>query len=303
MVTGANGFIGRHLIKRLHKVLDIRIVILSRKPAIGNKKDIIQVTISLEQLSQDVWATSGIEKFDLIFHLAAFIPKTSADANCLPEICRDNIVGTRALLESLSRAPDKIIFSSTVDVYSPTPEGVVLSELSPIKAVSLYGASKLFGEEMIRAYAIEQKCSYAILRYGHIFGPGEEAYAKLIPQTIRKLLKGASPVLYGDGSVLRDFLYVDDVIEATLRVAMSPCQVLDPVNIVRGKSTSIKNITETLIRIAESTREIKYLKENNSNYSLCFDNRLMCELLGEWDFVSLEEGLKREVEYSKKTEC
>ena len=100
---------------------------------------------------------------------------------------------------------------------------------------SLYAASKLFCEHLAGIVTKTGGTSYAISRYGHIFGAGEAAYRKLIPEAIRRLLAGVSPLLYGDGSAERDFLYVDDVVEATLRAAVAPVSELGPVNFVRGE--------------------------------------------------------------------
>lgn len=297
LVTGASGFIGTHLVERLSQESGLRLILLSRRAPQKVRSSDLWLSVSLHEVSPESWSSVGVKNIDLVFHLGAFIPKSSAEGDRVEDVFRDNLKGTKSLLESLPTPPERIIFSSTVDVYAEAPEGEVIRESSPVAPSNLYGASKLFCEQMIRTYAREHGCDYAILRYGHIFGPGEEAYKKLIPQTIRQLLLGDSPVLYGDGLAERDFLYVEDAIEATIRAAISSFKELGPTNIVSGESHSLRNIVSLLIKMAACDTEIKYLANLPRGRSLRFDNTLMRKFLGAWDFVDIAVGLEREVEY------
>jgi nucleoside-diphosphate-sugar epimerase len=301
LVTGATGFIGTHLVKYLCANPDLHLVLVSRKPQPYNEDGVTWVNSSLEELTPEHWKARGLKKIDLVFHLGAFIPKSSDTINSIEPIYQDNLIGTRNLLNSVSPLlPERIVFASTIDVYAPLAEGLVLTESSPLQPGSLYGASKLFCEQLVKTYAQQQGCGYTILRYGHIFGSGEEAYRKLIPQTIQRLLQGEAPVLYGDGSAERDFLYVEDAVTATVRAAASPIQNLGPVNIVRGSSSPIRNIVELLIKYTNFSGSIQYLADQSSGHSLRFDNHKMRETLGEWKLITLEDGLKREVDYFKE---
>lgn len=302
LVTGATGFIGQHLIQRLLGIPDIRLIVVSRKPNAQISGKILWITSPLDQLTPAIWQAKGIDKIELVFHLGAFVPKKKADeVNRMTEIYRDNLLGTRAMLESFPSPIERIIFSSTFEVYAtPLANNRDLDEFSVVEPSGLYGASKLFCESLIRAYAREHGSGYAILRYGHIFGPGEEAYHKLIPQTIRQLLQGKSPTLYGNGSAERDFLYIDDVIEATLRAAVDDKLEIGPLNIVRGVSKPIKDIVNLLIKITEFSGKIEFMLDKPVGYSLNFDNSKMRETLGSWPLVSLEEGLRREVEWFRR---
>lgn len=295
LVTGATGFIGRRLVERLSAGNDVRLLILTRRPDPLPWRGADIVKSPLHRLDGGVWRDSGVSRIDIVFHLGAFTPKSVSESDRVDEVYQDNLIGTRALLESLPSPPEKIIFASTLDVYAMPPVGV-LDETSPLGPVGLYGASKLFCEEMVRAFARREGCGCAVLRYGHIFGPGEEGYDKLIPRMIRRLLRNEAPVLYGDGSAERDYLFVDDAVEATIRSALSSGNALGPVNLVRGASVPIGDVARLLAGLTGFRGEIEYLRDRPAGYSLRFDNRLMRELLGEWDFVPLEEGLKLEVE-------
>lgn len=295
LVTGATGFIGRHLVNRLRQIQNIRLVLLSRKACIAPNPYEIWVRSSLAQLTPKIWQDNGINQFDVVFHLGAFTPKSASEANQEDPIFQDNIYGTRALLNSFPALPKRFLFASTLDVYSPQA-GKAIDEDDRVDPAGLYGASKLFCEKLIKIHAETRGFDSAILRYGHIFGPGEEAYGKLIPLMIRRLLKGLAPALYGDGSALRDFLYVEDAVEATLRAAFSDKMNIGPVNIVRGQSITIRAVAEKLITLTGFKGEIHYHADRPAGDSLRFDNRRMKEILGEWEFMSIGEGLRHEVD-------
>lgn len=295
LLTGATGFIGGHLADRLAKIPAARLVLLSRNAMANRQPNATWVNCAMNRLTRQVWIDHGIENIDVVFHLGAFIPKNSSEVDAIDVIYRDNLLGTRALLESLPNTPKKIIFSSTIDVYAPLPEGMTLSEEGVLEPSSLYGASKLFCEQLIKAYSKKNNCGYAILRYGHIYGPGEAAYAKLIPQVIKTLLSNESPVVYGDGSALRDYLYVGDAVEATVRAASIEGNI-GPINIVRGESVTLKEIVQLLIRLAGCNIQIEFLPNKPNGNSLRFDNSQMTRLLGIWPMTNLESGLAAEID-------
>ena len=294
LVTGAGGFIGSHLVERLVMVKGVRLLLLSRRSRSSRLPQAIWLRGSLNDLTRGYWEKLGISHINVIFHLGAFIPKVTGDINNIEHTFIDNLQGTRTLLEGLPTGIDSIVFSSTVDVYAPTPSGVSLTEGSPLGPVGLYGASKLFCEKLVSVWSEKNGRRYAILRYGHIFGPGEESYGKLIPLMIRRLLAGKVPNVYGSGMAERDFLYVKDAVEATVRAACSK-ESIGPVNIVRGASTSIGEIAELLIEKTGAQVQINFLTDKPDGRSLRFDNAMMRRTLGDWPLVSLSDGLEEEV--------
>jgi nucleoside-diphosphate-sugar epimerase len=218
-----------------------------------------------------------------------------SDANLIAPAVDDNISGTRMLLQSLPKTTAKLIFSGTIDVYAPLVDhDATLTERARTEPDTLYGASKLFCESLISTWAKQRNCEYAILRYGHIYGPGEDQYRKLIPVVIRNLLSRQAPVLHGDGSALRDYLYVGDAIEATIRAALIKGNI-DPLNIVRGKSVTLKDIVQLLIRLIGSYDEINYFPDKPNGTSYKFDNSRMEKIIGDWPKTHLTEGLAAEI--------
>lgn len=295
LVTGATGFIGRHLVTALDRISTIRLVVLSRTPSAFVPRRATVVPCSLEHLAVDVWRKAGVEHLDVVFHLGAFTPKTREAADRLDAVYRDNLLGSRALLDSLPGSPETIVFASSIDVYAPLASSAPITETSPLGPTTLYGSSKLFCESLVRAYGRTTRCRTAVLRYGHIFGPGEEAYGKVIPHTIRRLLNGEPPALDGDGSAERDLLYVDDAVEATLRAAVAPGTEIGPLNVVRGASRPIREVVDILVRLTGFQGHAEFHTDRATGASLRFDNRLMRETLGVWNLVPLDEGLRREV--------
>lgn len=301
LVTGAHGFIGAHLAERLSRIAGVKLLLLSRQVRHSTQENVVWLQGELTQLTSQYWQFHKIDHINYVFHLGSFTPKTSTEANRIDQVVDDNILGTRALLQGLPGKPDKLVFSSTLDVYAQPQNGEVLAEHSKVAPNALYGASKLFCEGLIAAWAKERGCNYAILRYGHIYGPGEEQYGKLIPVVIRNLLADQPPVVHGDGSALRDYLYVEDAVEATVRAALIEGNI-EPVNIVRGESVTLKEIVQSLIRLVGRQREICFLSDKPNGNSLRFDNGQMKKLLGDWPMVDLEVGLAAEVDAFRRVE-
>jgi UDP-glucose 4-epimerase len=294
LVTGATGFIGGHLVRRLQSIPDVTLVVLSRQARPREADDMVWIQLALQELAPKVWLEQNIPQIDYVFHLGAFIPKSSSNANKVNEVFESNLIGTRLLLETLPSFR-RFIFASTVDVYGRRAFDGILNEDIRVEPADLYGASKLFCEHLVQVYAANQGFHYAILRYGHIFGSGEEGYRKLIPQLIRQVLEGDPPILHGDGSAERDYLHVHDAVEATLRAAVSDRATLGPVNIVRGQSQPIREVAEIIAKAVGYMGDIVYLKDKPAGHSLRFENSLMRQTLGIWPFVSLSDGLKEEI--------
>lgn len=294
LVTGANGFIGRHLVERLvGEGVQVWTVVRQARE-MGAARKVRQVVCPLERLGPDVWRQEGAPRFDVVFHLGGYTPKTGATANDLDRAFGDNIAGTRQLLASLTDTPRRVVFAGTLDVYAPCHDDNVISESSPLAPVSLYSSSKLFCEAYVSQWAVQAGSAAVVLRYGHIYGPGEEAYRKLIPETIRRLLEGISPVIYGTGNPTRDLLYVGDAVEATVRAVYSPVEHSGPINVVRGESATIRQITEMLVEISGFAGKIEYRTEMPDGRYFRFDNSKMVHELGSWPFVPLNTGLRIE---------
>ena len=294
LVTGANGFIGRALTSRLAGEGAI-VYALSRRGSDHAAAGVVPVATPLEELTADHWRRLGVGAFDSVFHLAAFTPKSRQDADDIDANFVSNLAGTRALLRSFDARPRRMVFTSTIDVYAPMPPDGVLNESSPVLASSVYAGSKICGERLALAWGAQSHVDTAILRYGHVYGPGEDAYQKLIPHTIRTVLAGQSPVIFGDGSAERDCVYVDDVVEATVRCALVERVPSHAVNIVSGVSHPVVEIVQRVIDATGASVTIDRRPALAADRSFRFDNRAMRDAFGGWPLVRLEEGLRAEV--------
>lgn len=294
LVTGATGFIGSHLVKKLMSINNTHLLLLSRQDCHAHEENVKWLKADMKDLNSAFWKRCNIPHIDVVFHLGAFTPKKKSNANNIIDIFDDNLIGTRNLLESLPSGVEKLIFASTSDVYAPVSHNEVLTEKSSLNPGGLYGASKLFCEKLVSVWADKNKCICTILRYGHIFGPGEDAFDKLIPLVIKQLSSNKPPTVYGVGMALRDYLYVAEVVEVTIRAAQAQCNI-GPINIVRGESCSIREIVEILIRQTGANVDINFITDKNHGISFRFDNTAMKSELGTWPLVSIHDGLLEEV--------
>lgn len=289
LITGASGFIGSHLV-RYFKAYSERynVVTMSSKKLDGG----INVHTTNYVVSKQSFIDAKVNHVDIVIHVGAFIPKDASQVNDV-EKCTSNISTTLSLIDGLPNTPEKFIFFSTVDVYAPTDE--VISESSVLSPPSLYGDSKLYCERLLERWANKNKVLMQILRLGHIYGPGEDLYKKLIPLTIQNVLSGNALKLFSNGGERRSFLYIEDL----CKFVMNAAELSDesgPLNLVSRQSITVRELMEMILKIAGKSGVDIELGSDKPGRSLDFDSSKVNTWLGQ-ELHTLEQGLRKEYDY------
>ncbi|OYT61909.1 MAG: hypothetical protein B6U69_02670 [Thermofilum sp. ex4484_15] len=250
VITGGMGFIGRHTIIELVKSLPAGVEV-----AIVDKVERAKLPSVVTLIHKDIRDREGLkeafrdlEEIDAILHLAAIV--SIEEAYEKPSLTVEtNVLGTLNLLE-LARMFDisKFVYASSVAVYGE-PKELPIREDHPLNPLNLYGLTKLMGEQLAFRYLEDYGLKVISLRYFNVYGPGMKGgrYAGVIHKFITSLLKGRRPVIYGDGSQTRDFIYVDDVVRANLKALES--KTTGPFNIGSGVETSVLELYRYLTEI------------------------------------------------------
>jgi nucleoside-diphosphate-sugar epimerase len=291
LLTGASGFIGKHLLKALIKEYgQINVLALTSRP-ISSSAYLLHNNYDF---NEDYFIKSGVANdITSIIHAGAFIPKSTNEINNW-KLCNQNILNTHKLLNSNLPNLKKVIFLSTIDIYGKDD---VISEQSPIEPISLYGYSKLYGERMIAAWANSENKICQILRVGHTYGPGEDAFQKIIPATINKLVRNQPVQIWGSGNELRSFIYISDIVKAVLNSHELTANI-GPVNIVASKSISISELVNKLISISGKKVVAETLANSMVSRNLVFDNAKMKKYLLTTE-TTMDDGLQEEWNYMK----
>jgi UDP-glucose 4-epimerase len=236
-----------------------------------------------------------VENAEILVHAGAFTPKSHSDRNDILG-CNGNITFTQNLLNLGWKNLKKIIYLSTIDVYGDY-EGVI-SEESPTAPASLYGLSKLYCEKLVSEYSLIESIDCQILRVGHVYGPGEEKYQKVIPKAISSIIKNNYVEMSGDGSQLRSFIYVQDVADAIIQAVRSS-ESVEIINIVSANAISIKTLLERLIRIGGKKTRIVAREASSPSRNSVFDNNKLKHYLLSEEF-DLYDGLNIEFNYMRQ---
>jgi len=289
LVTGATGFIGSHIVKSLIKKFgNDSVAVLVSKNLAG-----LTCFQYRNMLDFGTEATS-FDDITHVIHAGAFIPKETNQAGNIEECC-SNIDFTKTLLSHDFRSLVRILNISTVDVYEAT--NGKLSEKSLIRPVSLYGSSKLYCEDMVKTFSKTRKTSYINLRLGHVYGPGEEKYKKILPLAIKNILAEKPIELWGDGSDLRSFIFINDVVESIINALTISDNNID-INITSGNEVSIMELLQILKSVSSKSMTIINRDSSHTKRDLIFDNSYLLHTLLHKE-TDLEHGLKIEYEYMK----
>jgi UDP-glucose 4-epimerase len=299
LVTGGAGFIGHHLVSALvnsgHDVIIIDNLSTSNKDflaEVGNGKGKVRLYREDVRNKETVSDIVKKERLDACIHLAA---KTSIiDSFVRPnDTLEVNVMGTLAMLEACARnGVGSFVFASSAAVYG-NPKALPISEEHALEPLSPYGASKAAGEMLVSSYVQAKKIRTGIsLRLFNVYGEGQNIeYAGVIAKFSEQLSKGLQPVVYGDGTQTRDFIFIDDVVNALI-LAMDA----DPgvFNIGTGSATSITDLAYKMIREYGLTLQPLHYKSREGEILQSYAN--IEKALKLWGFrsrVKLDEGLRK----------
>jgi len=230
---------------------------------------------------------------DYVLHAAGVIPGFSGPGKPEQQDFVKNTAITVSLCKILPKDIKGFVYVSTMDVYG-VPLYLPIDEKHSISPLTYYSLGKFASEEFLRIFLSGTKTHFTVLRYSHIYGPGE-AKIKVIPVFIDKVLKEEAPVFYGDGADRRDYIYVDDAARAMVLGLNSGFDGV--VNIGSGAPRSIKSVFEKINRICKKDIKPVFRPRQKAKYDICCDIKLAKRKIGFSPEVDFIEGLKRHIDY------
>ncbi len=308
LVTGGAGLVGSHIVDELIKegasVVVYDSFIRGKMEHLEWAKSHGEVKVIQADLRDQAALKQAVEGIDYVFHqAAAWLRLCQEDPRLSLEV---NIAGTFNLLEACVKAGvKKIVAASSSSVYG---EGLYLptDEKHPFNNDLFYGASKVANEQFYRAFYKKYGLPFVALRYLNVYGPRqpyEAAYMDVIMHFLNRIDAGESPVVRGDGSATVDLVFAGDVARANL-LALKSDVTDDFFNVASGVETSLKELASLLIRLRGKEDQLEPLFEP-------MDTGLVSrrwgsadkarQLLGFAASTSVEEGMRRVIEWREKT--
>ena len=308
LVIGGAGLIGSHVVEELLKE-DVKKVIVYDNFCRGTYENLEQALgdarCRIFEIGGDILQTDilsrAMEGVDGVIHLAALwllqcyeFPRAAFDVN---------IRGTFNVLEAcVANNIERLVYSSSASVYGDAVEEPMTEE-HPYNNWTFYGATKIAGEHMFKSYHNRYGLKGVGLRYMNVYGPRQDyrgTYIAVMMKILDNLDKGISPVVYGDGSQAYDFIAVEDTARANV-CALKSDVPFGCYNVGRGIKTSIKELTELLLRMTDSDLPIEYEPAGQTFVT----NRVGDPVAAERDLgftwtIDLEEGMRRLIDWRKK---
>ena len=304
LITGGNGFLGSNLAKKfLDNGHNVTIIDLKKnRYSLNNSKaKFVKCDLTNFMSLNKIKISKNI---DIILHCAGQ-PSAALSFFDPEKDLKLNILSTLNILRYAEKIKvSKFIYASTFNVYEENNSLIKLNEKSSCKPKSLYAISKLAAENYVKCICERNKISWNILRMFNIYGPGQDPTNKslgMINIFLNMAISSNKINVKGSLSRFRDFIYIDDVVDAWFKIANSKKTINKIYNIGTGKKTTIKELLHLIINLLDKKIMIKETKGTPGDFNGCYAN--INKLNEDIDFspkVSLKKGLSLFYKWSKK---
>lgn len=308
VVIGGAGLIGSHTVDQLVRE-DVREIVVYDNFARGLRENLAGALkdprVRVFEAGGDILQTdvlqAALEGADGAFHFAALwllqcheYPRSAFDVN---------VRGTFNVLEAaVACGVKRLVLSSSASVYGDAVEEPMTEE-HPFNNKNFYGATKIAGEAMARAFHHRYGLDYVGLRYMNVYGPRQDyrgAYIAVIMKMLDAIDRGEGPTILGDGSEAFDFVAVEDCAAANL-CAMRSAAVDRNYNVGTGRRTSLKSLAEMIVRLTGTNQPIRYAPRSEATL---VRNRIGSTARAEAEIgfsagTPLEDGLRRLIEWRR----
>lgn len=292
LITGGAGFIGSHVARELASVADVTVLDTSEVPAIDLPETVTNETLDVRN---DNALSTAVANAETVIHLAAAVSVARSTTDPLGTNAV-NLDPMLSILEAAREHTTRVIFASSAAIYGH-PQTLPIAETHPTYPTSPYGIQKLTGDHYARLYHDLYDLETVALRYFNVYGPGQSGgdYAGVVTAFISQALDNEPITVHGDGEQTRDFVFVDDVVQAN-RLAADTDAVGEAFNIGTGSAITIRELAELIQDITDTHSDIVHTDARAGDIEHSKADIENAKIrLGYEPTVSLEEGLERTV--------
>lgn len=309
LITGGLGFIGSSLAIRLVQ-MGARVTIVDSllREHGGNLNNIVpikdDVHVNLSDIRDEHVMAVLVQEADVVFHLAAQVSHVRSLSNPYPDI-DINIKGTASVMEAVRKSKRDILLvrTGTRGQYGPAIQ-LPVAEDAPTNPKGLYEISQLTAEKILQMYHSVHGIPCVLLRLTNIYGPRaqmQSSHFGVANWLIRLALDGQPITIFGEGRILRDFVYIDDTVEAILKTAASTNCVGEVINVGSDQPSNFLELAQAICRHVPGARIVftEFTPERKAQEPGDFYSNIdkISRLVGWQPTTSLDEGVRRTVEF------
>jgi UDP-glucose 4-epimerase len=309
LITGGAGLVGSHIADLLVREGNPEIIVLDN--FVRGRRDNLAWALAngrVKIVEGDIRDTKILREVmrgvDVVFHQAAIrITQCAEEPRLALEVLAD---GTFNVLEAAVNAKvKKVIAASSASVYGLAEEFPTTEQHHLYNNRTLYGAAKVFNEQLLRSFHEMYGLDYIALRYFNVYGPRMDiygAYTEVLIRWMERIAAGKAPLILGDGTQTMDFVYIEDIARANVLAAKS--DVTDEVfNVASGVETSLNDLASSLLKVMWSEAQPEYgpARKVNAVPRRLAETSRAHRMIGFQSRVSLEDGLRRLVAWWRWT--
>ena len=305
LLLGAAGFIGTNLTIELAKKTEDEITLVDRSKAFFKpivSMDLKNVHILEADLTVDMDFDSILKDQEVVYHLVSTTVPTTSNQHISQELV-SNVIFSANLFEACIRCGvKKVVFVSSGGTVYGKEVDCPLKEKTATNPISSYGVQKITIEKLLYLYRYMYGLDYRIIRLANPYGPYQRPNGVLgaVTTFTYKALKGDEITVYGDGSVVRDFIYIDDAIRAIMKIVNGENKHRT-FNLGCGYGTSIKQVLETIEKALGIKLNVSYLEGRRVDVPVNYlDISRYEKYYGALNPISLEDGIKKTADFMKK---